>query len=225
VRFFLRRLDSWHKWDNHRELLEPFLAHCAIQFPHAFDYVARVVSWRKRRGRAIDSELWWDVTKDVLSSAAAMGRDSEVLWALWLAKELDKRITARIAESITNNNGPFAVAVLAHFYRHDMVAGKSLIRHLWDRVESAPLAGREWPLSLELSYLDAKPPASLDLKGPDALQSIFDEECSMIAWNAPPRAFLTEDNEIEDDPDSAFERLGSDYEDDEDIVDDDAPDF
>jgi hypothetical protein len=83
-------------------------------------------------------------------------------------------------------------------------------------VESAPLAGPEWPLSLELSYLDAKAPAGIDLGGPEALKCIFDEECSLVSWNAVPRAFLTEDNEVDNDPDSAFERLGMDYDDEQD---------
>jgi len=220
VRFFLRRLDSWRQWDDHWDLLEPFLAHCAVQFPHSFDYVARVIAWRKRRDREINRPLWWDVTREVLASAAAMGRDSEVLWALWLAKELDEEISSALAESITNNNGPLVVGVLAHFYRHGLVSGRSRISSLWSRVESGPLAGREWPLSLELTYLDAKPPPSIDMGGPEALKLIFNEGCSLVSWNAVPKAFLTEDNEVEENPDSAFERLGMDYDDDDDDDDD-----
>jgi len=110
VRFFLRRLDSWRQWDDHWDLLEPFLAHCAVQFPHSFDYVARVIAWRKRRDREIDGSLWWDVTQEVLSSAAAMARDSEVLWALWLTKELGKQIGPDLAEAISGNNGPWSLA-------------------------------------------------------------------------------------------------------------------
>jgi hypothetical protein len=83
-------------------------------------------------------------------------------------------------------------------------------------VESAPLAGPEWPLALELSHLNVKTPANIDLDGPDALKSIFNAECSLISWNAVPRSFLTEDNEVEENPDFAFEELGMDYDDDDD---------
>jgi hypothetical protein len=115
IHFFLRKIDSWKRWDEHWDVLEPFLAHCGVQFPHAFDYVARIVAWRARRDEEIDQKLWQSVNKNLIQLAAPLGRDSEVVWGLWLSKEIDQNISSETFQAIAANNGPLVVGVLAHF--------------------------------------------------------------------------------------------------------------
>jgi hypothetical protein len=216
IKFFIRRLDNWRKWDSHWHLLEPFLAHVAIQFPHCLDYVAQIVAWRLRTGRELNKLLWTEITQVILATGAKSGRDSETLWALWLSKELGEGLGPGIFEAICHNNGPLVVAALPHMARHGLAQGHPPLRKLWESIEGRPLSGPTWPLTLELTHLGIKPPPSVDLDGPAALKAIFNERCSLFSWDRHPLAFLDADDEIELNPDSALGEFGPGYEDDDD---------
>lgn len=89
IRHAIRVIDDNRLWDAQWGLLEHFVAQCAVQFPHSFDYVARVIAWRKRRNPGtLDAELWRHVALATIDQNAPLGRDSEVVWALWLLKVL-----------------------------------------------------------------------------------------------------------------------------------------
>jgi hypothetical protein len=62
IRHAIRKIDENKLWDSEWEVLEHFLAHCAVHFPHSFDYVARVIIWRIRTDKQIDKNLWKEVT-------------------------------------------------------------------------------------------------------------------------------------------------------------------
>lgn len=216
VKFFLRRIDAWEKWDDYWDLLEPFLAHCGVQFPHSFDYVAQVLAWRVRTGRAYDKKLWAHVTRKIIASAANAGRDAEAVWGLWLAKELNIKISLQTYEALAFTNSPLVAAVGAHFVRKGKVRGKANLSDLWDRVEARAISGPSWPLALELNHLGLKPPKGLDLSGPVPLKSIFDAGASLVDWDAYPAAFIKSDDELEENPTSALRLIGFGYDDDDD---------
>ncbi|MEI5682767.1 RNA-directed DNA polymerase [Mesorhizobium sp. CCNWLW179-1] len=44
IRHAIRRIDEKKLWSSDWDLLQHFLAQCAVQFPHSFDYVARVIA-------------------------------------------------------------------------------------------------------------------------------------------------------------------------------------
>ena len=79
IKFFLRKIDNWGSWQNHWDILEPFLAHVAIQFPYALEYVAQIVAWRKEGGDQIDEPLWFNINRTLIRDAAILGRDTEVV--------------------------------------------------------------------------------------------------------------------------------------------------
>ncbi len=216
IKFFLRKLDNWKKWDSHWSILEPFLAHIAVQFPHCVDYVAQIVAWRIRTDREIDAVLWTEIGQVILASGAQSGRDSETLWALWLSKELGTILSEQMFEAVVENNGPLVIAALPHMAANGLVAQHPPLKELWTLVEGRPLSGVSWPLVLELVHFDVAAPSAIDLDGPVALRAIFDEKCSLFSWGRHPEAFLDADDEIELDPDSALGDLGGGYEDDED---------
>jgi hypothetical protein len=221
VKFFLRRIDVWEKWDDYWDVLEPFLAHCGVQFPHSFDYVAQIIAWRARTDREYDRPLWSDVTRNVVQAAGTGGRDAEALWGLWLAKELELKLSVKTYDTMIDSNGPLIAAVLAHFVERGLVRGKPILSELWGMVEGRPISGADWPLSLELNKLEVPVPASIDLGGPEALKSIFDAQASLIDWNAHPGAFIDNDDGFDPNPSSAIEASGSGYEDDEEGGEDD----
>ncbi|MEO1648354.1 MAG: RNA-directed DNA polymerase [Pseudomonadota bacterium] len=214
IRFFIRKIDAWRKWDEHWDILEPFLAHCAVQFPHAFDYVARVVSWRVRRGMSVDSRLWRKVNADTIRSAAPLSRDSEVIWGLWLSKELDQRISKPTFDLIFENNGPLVLAVLAHFVKHNRINGKPSLEEFWSHVEDDGVAGAQWPLALELNHLGIQRPGEVQMFNHASLSSIFDAGLSMVDLEQPPSAF----EDLDSIPDEALEGVGWGYEEDEEDI-------
>ena len=60
-------------WNNNWDILEHFLAQCAVQFPHSFDFVARVIAWRIRLGQSVDVPMS-DGDRSVGSQAARCTR-------------------------------------------------------------------------------------------------------------------------------------------------------
>jgi hypothetical protein len=226
IKFFIRKIDNWQKWDDYWPLLEPFLAHCAVQYPHSFDYVAQVVAWRIRTDRDYDDDLWADVARKAIRGSAAAGRDSEAAWGLWLAKELGLKLSAKTFEALAIGNSPLVGALLVEFSAQGKVKGKHSLVELWDRVEGPALAGPGWPLALQLWHANVKPPAAVDMGGADQVKCIFDAKTSIIDWDAFPPAFISENDEVNENPLGAL-ISGSGYDDDDDdeemILGDDAP--
>ena len=227
IRHAIRKLDEKKSWNPHWGVLSHFLAQCAVQFPHSFDYVARVVAWRLRRGEEVDKELWLDVTRVVLAQGASLGRDSEAIWSLWLLKELRGRVTTHLSESVIQNNSPIVVATLAHLHAHGLTTDRSIKPKMWSSVEGNHFAGSYWPLTLELNALQIpKPPNADDGGGDDVLRRLHAHGASLIDWNAAPAVFERPPNRPAwagfEEPDSAIEDYTSDYDSDDD--DDDSDD-
>jgi hypothetical protein len=210
IKFFLRKLDNWRMWDTHWSLLEPFLAHVAVQFPHCVDYVAQIVAWRLRTDRDIDQALWIEISTTILLSGTRSGRDSETLWALWLSKELGSSVSGAVYNAVVENNGPLVLAALSHMASNGLVDDHGPLADLWSVVEGRPLSGAAWPLALELTHLQIAPPPAIDLGGPAALRGIFDEGCSLFEWERQPPTFLDADDELEIAPETALGENGSD---------------
>ncbi len=226
IRHAIRKLDEQHAWDRHWDVLEHFLAQCAVQFHHSFDYVARVVAWRLRRQKSIDNVLWSEVTRTVAGRAASLGRDSEALWSLWLMKELSIKVNKALSSAIIKNNGPIVSALLAHIYAHNLTTDKLIVAQMWDRVEGNHFFGSFWPLTLELATLALSKPAALnDGGGDDVMRKLHQNNASLIDWGAAPAVFDKPEKQgawfADVEPEEAIEDYTSDYDDDDDDSDDD----
>jgi len=160
-----------------------------VQFPHSFDYVARVVAWRIRTGTPINRDLWIDIARTTAVRDGSLGRDSEVCWAIWLLKELGSRLPRNITDVIANRASPLVLAFLAHFARHRMATDRRLIENLRNRVEGDCFAGEYWPLTLELYHLHEED-ANWAMAGTvPVLRSLHENRISIIDWGALPRVF------------------------------------
>ena len=211
IRFAIKRIDERHLWKISWDILEHFIAQCAVQFSHSIDYVARVVSWRARMGETYDRALWTDVAISVAGEGAALGRDSEVVWALWLMKELKIKIPKRLSTKIVQHNSPIVLGYLAHFHAHNLTNAKDLASTLWERVEGSVYAEQSWPLALELMHLQIADPQTGRPTSDDALRLLHDNGASLIDWDAAPKVFSTREPGDDDDPDFAIEDFAGDY--------------
>jgi hypothetical protein len=214
IRHAIRRLDEGRLWNNDWDILEHFLAQCAVQFPHSLDYVARVIAWRLRTGKEINRILWSEVASTSAVQSASIGRDSETLWSLWILKELGSKMPKALTDTIISNSSALVLSLLAHCYTNGLTSDRKIREKFWDRVDDQPFAGTMWPLTLELNHLGQANPAWETKKPSLILTALHDGGVSIIDWKAPPRVFdksPTENEERPEEPEHAIEDFGLDY--------------
>ena len=208
----IRVIDEQRLWAADWELLEHFLVQCAVQFSHSFDYVARVVAWRLRTGQTVDNRLWTEVAYDVAMRSARLGHDSEVIWGIYLLKELNQRLTKPLSDAVIANNSALVTSLLAHFPVHRLANDRRLIAALRETVDGDPYAGPHWPLALELNYLSQTNLSWSGKTGDAALGSLHAARASIIQWEALPKVFRADRASAEANlPEAAIEDFGSDY--------------
>ena len=218
IRHAIRRLDNRQLWSQDWDLLQHFLAQCAIQFPHSFDYVARVVAWRNRVHKDVDLALWLDVARLTIDQNAALGRDSEVIWAMWLLKEMNSKLPKRTTDLVLLNSGPLVLALLVHMHHRKLTNDKGLVPKLRQKVTGNPISGQYWPLTLEMIHLGLGLAPWLTASPTVPLRKLHEEGATIIAWETKPKVFASSDQDEQDDDEPAYaiEDYGADYSGDED---------
>lgn len=212
IKHALRVIDERKLWSVNWEIVEHFLAQCAVQFPHSFDYVARVIAWRIRTKKSVDKALWIEIARLTALQNAKLGRDSESAWAIWLIKELNQKITTALSDALLGNCGALVLCFLAHFPKYKLATDKKLYDRLRNVVEGNPFAGAFWPLTLELAHLREADPSWSASATPAALRLLHDAKISIIDWNALPRVFAEASPGVDESgPDYAIEDYGADY--------------
>jgi hypothetical protein len=210
IKNLIRRIDRARLWDSGWGFLQSFLVHCAVQFPHAFDRVARVLVWRKRRGLEVDRDLWGDVINRVIRQNSDYGHDSEVAWALWLLVELDLKLSGDLARKIISRNSALVISYLVHMSANnrvpDLDVPQEVIAHCGTDVDS-----RYWPALLEMNYLQMGAISPSSLGGPEILKRIFSNGCSLIDWGVAPLVFQSSAGDTPSEPAFAIEENDSDY--------------
>jgi hypothetical protein len=220
VKYVIRQIDRARSWDTHWEVLEPFLAHCAVQFPHSFDYVARVIAWRIRLDNPCDKKLWKEVALVVAAQASGVAHDSELLWALWLLKELGANINARQWEQYVRVSGPLVLAFLAHMTATGLTTKTGGLEELETlAIGNEQFTGSAWPLTLELYHLGQSQRLEQNRRAGDDIVGIYHAaRASIIDWNSSPRVFERDPGEAgggDWEPEYAIEDYASAYDDDD----------
>lgn len=223
IRHTIRKIDESKSWVGEWGILEHFLAHCAIQFPHSFDYIARVISWRHRTDKEYDNTLWSEVIEQIIGNGAPLGRDSEVLWGMWLRKELSQKLFARESDAIIEGKSSLPLALFAHFYAKGQIEGGRAADQLWESVDLLPFSGKSWPLSLELQHLEIRDPIGQRQTASESLTMLHNGRASLVRWDARPRIF--EQTQDAEEPEVAIEDVFSDYDTDESANEIEIPDF
>lgn len=216
IRHVIKKIDDRKSWNNRWDVLEHFLAQCAIQFPHSLDYVARVIAWRIRSDLEIDKKLWVEIFRSSILRAAGLGRDSEVIWSIWALKELKSKIPKILGELIVQNNSPLVLAMMAHMYKNGLTSDANIAQSLWDRVEGNTYSGAYWPLTLELTHLGIANGSAVTASGAELpLRALHDGQLSIFDWSAGPVVFKLPPGK-KGKPKRAIEAYTSDYDDDSD---------
>lgn len=149
VKYAIRRFDREKLWTTHWSILEPFLIRCVTSFPHSIDYVARVVSWSKRKGKEMRVDDWRQVLFSSLERNSNLGNDSEVCWMLWLMKELEITVPTSIADAIIARCGAFPVVMLFSLRPRIIKQAKRRQKCVAGLLGNAPFRGNYWLLAYE----------------------------------------------------------------------------
>jgi hypothetical protein len=213
IRHAIRKIDEGRFWSRDWHMLQHFLAQCAVQFSHSFDYVARVIAWRHRTSKDIDLALWQDVSNLTIDQNALLGRDSEVVWGLWLLKEIGGKLPKSLSDLILENCGALTLSLLSHFSARKYTPDKDLQSKLRGAVSGNPYSGSYWPLTLEMVHLGVDDPSWRKEISIPALRLLHDNKASIVNWDALPTVFFDDhgNDEVVAEPDFAIEDYGDDY--------------
>ena len=211
-------MDDFKLWTDYWGFVEPFLVRVAINFPHCWDYVSRIASWR-HRVYGIDNMLWGTVVEKSLARQAASGNDSEVTWALWLAKEAKLPIELPVLEEILERCGAISATIALDVYQSNNHAYAFPKAKFLDRIGDQPMLGADWLLSYEADRLFGLKLKSKNRSGFSFSSDLYDNDSEFYDREAVPLVFdgVTDPSEVE----GALEPGISHY-DDNDEEDDDA---
>lgn len=188
VKYAIRKIDELEIWDAYWEVLEPFLVRVAINFPHCWDYVARVVAWRARLVD-VDAKLWTEVVHRTIRQNGNSGHDSEISWALWLLKELKGPIDQAALELVFKRCGPFAVLLALDVHAGGKAAYKIPREDLLDRLGDQPMLGSNWLLAYEADRQFGLKIKSKNIQGSPFFKQMYDDDVSFYDREAVPTVF------------------------------------
>lgn len=208
VKYALRKMDDLRLWSDYWHLVEPFLVRAAINFPHCWDYVSRIVSWRHRT-IGIDIKLWEDVISKSLMAQSKSGHDSEVCWVLWLAKETGIQLELAAVETVLKRCGAMAVTLVLDVFSANGHKFKFPNALLLDRVGDRPMTGTDWLLAYEADRLFGFKLKTKNINSIHFAQELYDNDTEFYDIDATPVPFQDVDDPSE--VDSALEDIISYY--------------
>ncbi|WP_336742115.1 RNA-directed DNA polymerase [Aureimonas altamirensis] len=212
VKFAIRRMDSAELWTDYWDVLEPFLMRVAVSYPHCWDYVARIVSWRYRK-YSIDVYRWQDAIHTSVLRHSRMGRDSEVAWALWLLKEIKGKLSQGVADMIIEKAGTLPCLLALDILSSDNSTAKIPKEALTERLGDKPMLGAHWMLAYEGDRQFDLKIKTKNLQGSELFSALYSDTVSFYDAEAKPYVF--EEADDGEDVDHAIENAGAEYSDEE----------
>ena len=216
IKFALRRLDSVRAWSRHWDALEPFILRCFVNYPHSVDYVARVLACRARVDQSLDLKRWRDALNEVIAFHARLRNNSEVCWALWLARELSVNVGKGAAQLIMDHCGPLPLTLLSESMDRGIVRSAPDRTGLNERLGERPLSGPFWIFAYEAwrrDWIDEFVLAADPMH--DFFQQMRQNEVSFFNANALPSSLEGKEEEEWEDAE-AIEDIAGEYENDDD---------
>ncbi|MEZ0001621.1 RNA-directed DNA polymerase [Sinorhizobium fredii] len=210
VKFAVRKIDELEVWATYWDILEPFLVRVAINFPHCWDYVARVVAWRNTV-KSVDKPLWCDVVHRAIKQNGNSGHDSEIAWALWLLKELAQPLESQAFDLVLRRCGPLPCLLALDIHKNTKPTYKVPKELLLDRLGEKPMTGSNWLLAYEADRQFDLKIKSRNLQGNAFFKQLYDDDVSF--YNQKAKLFVFEDVEDVVEVKSAIENPTGSYDD------------
>lgn len=197
IRYAIRQIDEAGLWTAYWDFLEPFLFRAAVSFPRSWEYVARVVSWRVRRGEAISTSAWAKVLAKALTIASKRGADSELCWALWLSKELQSKVPEDALTSIIESCSAMTALLAVDVHQSSPHSYPLPKTKILNRLGPKPMLGPDWLLAYELDRQFGLSIKTRNVQGNKFFNELYDNDASFYDRHAVPE-FVREGEEPHD---------------------------
>ena len=188
IKYALRKMDDFELWSSYWQYVEPFLIRSSINFPHCWDYVSRIAAWR-HRVYGIDTKIWGSVVGKALSRLAPSGYDSEITWALWLAREAELKIDLSTLEMIIDKCGAISVTIAIDVFQRNKHPYTFPKAKLLDRLGDQPMLGSDWLLSYEADRLFGFKLKSKNMNGFSFSSELYENDTEFYNTDALPVVF------------------------------------
>ncbi len=136
------RKENWNTFEAH-------LCHVAIAHPVTMQSIARILSTYASLGYQLNSSRLSRLVNSVISEHAPLEHHSEVVWALWIAKELDIQLRTENIDLVAQMNSAACVLILLDLAASGKLA-KVPLPNRWKQFETTDALMEEmWMLSYE----------------------------------------------------------------------------
>ncbi|KQZ31110.1 hypothetical protein ASD50_16455 [Mesorhizobium sp. Root552] len=193
VKFAVRKMDELAIWTEYWDIIEPFLVRAAINFPHCWDYVARVVAWRNVV-KSIDQKKWIEVIDKSIRQNVKSGHDSEISWALWLLKEIEGPLDKEIFEAVLLRCGPMPCLIALDIHEKSKAPYKIPKEALLERLGDQPMLSNNWLLAYEGDRQFGLKIKSKNIQGNQFFKQLYDDDVSFYNRDAESWVFEDEDD-------------------------------
>ena len=122
---------------------------CFVNYPHSVDYVARVLACRARVDESVNLSRWQDALNEIIGFHARLRNDSEVCWALWLARELRANVRKGAAQLVMDHCGPLPLTLLCDCVDRGIIRSSPDRTGANERLGERPLSGSCWLFAYE----------------------------------------------------------------------------
>ena len=194
IKYSIKQIDKIQLWTKFWDILEPFLFRIAINFPHCWEYIAKVASWRSRTS-SLDSKRWQSVIHRSALRHASSGNDFEVAWALWLLKEIAQPVDQDLLSEVLRKCGPIPCMLVLDIHRNVGSSYKFPKEELVLRLGEKPMTGSNWMLAYEADRQFGIKIKTKNLQGNDFFRQMYDDDVSFYDSEAIPQPFKGADSD------------------------------
>jgi hypothetical protein len=139
--------EGWH-------MLQLFLAPLIRTEPSILQSVSKLLATVTDRGLEVDRKILASAVNDVLSQSAALGRDYEVSWCLWIAIENGIKISRDTTKQLGKVTNPFGVLLALLAQDQGLLQGKPDTDQWRTALTGDELSGDRWLLAYEAMQQD-----------------------------------------------------------------------
>jgi hypothetical protein len=138
----LIKKDNWFIFESH-------ICHVAMAYPNTLQTVARLFTTYSRIGYSIDKSRLSRVFNSIIEDHAPLAHHSEVVWCLWICKELDLSLTEHNIDRLAEVHSSACALLLMDLHQAGRLA-KAPKLGFWKTQETTEaLFGDLWLLSYE----------------------------------------------------------------------------
>ena len=149
VKYALKHLSSYIVKKSNWSTLEAYLLKCGYAFPNTIQVIVTFFSTYSKYGYPINVDAVSRFANNMVGEAAISDRHGEVIWGLWLCKELHLDLMEGTVKEVERMASPSCTLVLLDLYHSGLVKTAPDLTTLMPLAKTPALYGPEWLLVYE----------------------------------------------------------------------------